>query len=219
MLAAAFLLLLSGSVHSVEVLERWANNLVEVVRTAQPLPGGEVVVGARFLGVQGVTRCTVEGGTGELYTLEGGRLLGEPEGVTAIEGWEEGDCVLSLAQHLLAPSQTVRLALQLGTGGLLGQLHLTEVVVIVHMEDKLLTSITDPEANNQPSHYKIRLEPELLDNSSNIMFRGSVEVEMRVGPGSRGLDIQLHSDGLQVWTHHRPYHPMEISSPLLQAGL
>ena len=179
-----------------EVLERWGNNLVEVVRTAQPLPGGELVVGARYLGVQGVTRCTVQGGRGEVYTLEGGRLLGEPEGVTAIEG--EGDCIVSLAQDLVAPSQSVRLSLHLDSGGLLGQQHLTEVVVIVHLEDKLLTSITDHEANNQPSHYNIRLEPELLDNSSNINFRGSVEVEMRVGPGSRGLDVQLHSDGLQV---------------------
>ena len=211
------MVLVAGSVVGLEVLERWSRGQVEVVRSMGVQGGG--VVGAVWRGSQGVQGCRVEV-SGEVYEVEEGevrdRLGRQTEG---LEAWTETGSQACGVRLERWTNCTVTVMITLDRGGVFGQDKLNQVNVVVHKEDDLLTSITEPTANNLPTHYNLTLEPDLLSTSPVTELRGSAGISLTVGPGSTGLDLRLHMDGLRVegvrgWGERRDYSTVHTDREL-----
>ena len=186
---------------------RWNTAGVEVVRSSREQKQEEgLVVGAIFKGKSSLAACSLLL-DGEEVDVVGEKVKDRKgRGVDWATAWDEG-CGLRLLKW---PKQSVKVTMLLAKGGLFQQDRLKQIDVIIHMEDQLLTKFTDPEANNQPTHYNITIDPDLLSTSRTTQFKGRAEVEMLVGPGSTGKKVALHMDSMQldrvkVWGQRRDY--------------
>ena len=180
---------------------------VEVVRSSREQKQEEgLVVGAIFKGKSSLAACSLLV-DGEEVDVVGEKVKDRKgRGVEWATAWDEG-CGLRLLKW---PKQSVKVTMLLAKGGLFQQDRLKQINIIIHMEDQLLTKFTDPEANNQPTHYNITIDPDLLSTSRTTQFKGRAEVEMLVGPGSTGKKVALHMDSMQldrvkVWGRRRDY--------------
>ena len=180
---------------------------VEVVRSSREQKQEEgLVVGAIFKGKSSLAACSLLI-DGEEVDVVGEKVKDRKgRGVDWATAWDEG-CGLRLLKW---PKQSVKVTMLLAKGGLFQQDRLKQINVIIHMEDQLLTKFTDPEANNQPTHYNITIDPDLLSTSRTTQFKGRAEVEMLVGAGSTGKKVALHMDSMQldrvkVWGRRRDY--------------
>ena len=180
---------------------------VEVVRSSREQKQEEgLVVGAIFKGKSSLAACSLLV-DGEEVDVVGEKVKDRKgRGVDWATAWDEG-CGLRLLKW---PKQSVKVTMLLAKGGLFQQDRLKQINVIIHMEDQLLTKFTDPEANNQPTHYNITIDPDLLSTSRTTQFKGRAEVEMLVGAGSTGKKVALHMDSMQldrvkVWGRRRDY--------------
>ena len=180
---------------------------VEVVRSSREQKQEEgLVVGAIFKGKSSLAACSLLV-DGEEVDVVGEKVKDRKgRGVDWATAWDEG-CGLRLLKW---PKQSVKVTMLLAKGGLFQQDRLKQIDVIIHMEDQLLTKFTDPEANNQPTHYNITIDPDLLSTSRTTQFKGRAEVEMLVGAGSTGKKVALHMDSMQldrvkVWGRRRDY--------------
>ena len=180
---------------------------VEVVRSSREQKQEEgLVVGAIFKGKSSLAACSLLV-DGEEVDVVGEKVKDRKgRGVDWATAWDEG-CGLRLLKW---PKQSVKVTMLLAKGGLFQQDRLKQINVIIHMEDQLLTRFTDPEANNQPTHYNITIDPDLLSTSRTTQFKGRAEVEMLVGAGSTGKKGALHMDSMQldrvkVWGRRRDY--------------
>ena len=186
---------------------RWNTAGVEVVRSSREQKQEEgLVVGAIFKGKSSLAACSLLI-DGEEVDVVGEKVKDRKgRGVDWATAWDEG-CGLRLLKW---PKQSVKVTMLLAKGGLFQQDRLKQINVIIHMEDQLLTRFTDPEANNQPTHYNITIDPDLLSTSRTTQFKGRAEVEMLVGAGSTGKKVALHMDSMQldrvkVWGRRRDY--------------
>ena len=186
---------------------RWNTAGVEVVRSSREQKQEEgLVVGAIFKGKSSLAACSLLI-DGEEVDVVGEKVKDRKgRGVDWATAWDEG-CGLRLLKW---PKQSVKVTMLLAKGGLFQQDRLKQINVIIHMEDQLLTKFTDPEANNQPTHYNITIDPDLLSTSRTTQFKGRAEVEMLVGAGSTGKKVALHMDSMQldrvkVWGRRRDY--------------
>jgi len=175
-----------------EELKRWSNNMVEVIRTLEPLDGEPLVLALKAP-LYDIHQCRVTIPTSEngdvitVIVVDGLVFNSDGEILTWLEAWNDNGpmdktCGVRILEKLAVHDDTF--------GG----------IFKIDILDGLLTSIegADMGEHIHPEKYSIRLLPDLLSTSPTLHYAGVVQTRHNIGRENTGSSVSFHLEGLDI---------------------
>merc|ERR1711892_554203 len=196
-----------------EDLTRWANDDLEVIRTATPENGKPLVIAARLKSEQTRTECKIWfppdiNGNQVYFLVMDGIVYDENNmAVDFIEAWDEGNentCGIKILEKSDEHEDSDHwnsafgVMMTLDGNGLFGQDRMHSIDAAVHIKDDLLTNVRD---FLHPINYNLSLVPDLLSSDPSTHFTGNMKITLKCISPSMPIAF-LHMDGLNIKQIH-----------------